>query len=279
MDVGLRIIGTVFRYMSFEVTVGTWPSRRESDIFSAGCVMCELISRQPLFNGQNKETQRQSILETFGVPMDNELDGNLPEPVSSRIQELKQPQQQASSVRSRLFSRFPHADPSARDLLAGMLRVGPVRRPLADALLEHRYFTSRQYFNPEVDRKTQDFPWTRHFPWERLKQLKECDADARWRHLYLESLSFHEELLGRDGEVLEELGIGPLLREQQEKGAFSVHWRSQLDRTWRLVSLVVLKSEHRGLREVVNAMSDVVLRQKLFSHFLPPSAFRAGGGE
>jgi len=84
----------------------------------------------------------------------------------------------------------------------------------------------------------------------------------------LECMSFREKaLLERDGPALEKLGIGAFLREMKVQGRFAPHWRPLVSHHWLVVAWVVLKSENDSLRAVVDALSEMGLRLKLFSFF------------
>jgi len=237
-----------------------------SDIWALGCIMCELLGRQPVFQSFTRETQISEILRLRGAPPEGELEGFLP---AASKPDLIARLMCAEPPAASLASLFPQASCFALSLASSLLQVGPLGRPSAAQALAHPYY--RELHDPG------DEPSARPFPWQSL-ELDAADADARWRHLYLECMCFREKALTeRDGAALEDLGIGALLREKKARGRFAPHWRPLVRSHWLLVSLVVLKSDHDGVRAVAAAMTDLGLRLKLFSFLLPSSVFNAPG--
>lgn len=60
-------------YRSFEVLIGI-PYDAAIDMWSLGCMLVELHSGEPLFNGSNEFDQVTKIVETLGMPPNNVLD-------------------------------------------------------------------------------------------------------------------------------------------------------------------------------------------------------------
>lgn len=60
-------------YRSFEVLIGI-PYDLAIDMWSLGCILVELLTGEPLFNGSNEVDQMNKIIETLGMPPASLLD-------------------------------------------------------------------------------------------------------------------------------------------------------------------------------------------------------------
>lgn len=106
----------------------------EIDIFSVGCIMVELIIRQPLFPGKSTMNQLSVIVQRMGSPTESDLSG-LTNPKARKYMES-----------------LPHKDPvdwsrilkgateQEIDLISRMLLWDPAKRITADEAVEHPYF-------------------------------------------------------------------------------------------------------------------------------------------
>ncbi|KAJ6641067.1 Cyclin-dependent kinase 6 [Pseudolycoriella hygida] len=106
------------------------PYNSAVDIWSSGCIIAEMFSRQALFPGQSEKDQLDKIFSLTGRPL---------------------PAQWPSTV-SYSIDSFPNRSPRqpnylchqlcelSNDLLSKMLAFDPRKRKSADALLQHPYF-------------------------------------------------------------------------------------------------------------------------------------------
>merc|ERR1711988_1318170 len=105
------------------------------DIWSAGCIMAELMKRRALFPGKNTLNQLELITGIMGSMTQEDISKfGKPDPKAVKLV-LKMPQKQ-----KRPFSDiFPDANPLAADLLDKMLQYNPAARITAAEALEHPY--------------------------------------------------------------------------------------------------------------------------------------------
>ena len=138
-------------YRAPELLLGQTQYSTPVDIWSAGCILLEMITKTPLFPGDSEIDQLHRVFRTLGTPNENTWSGvtSLPEFKSNF------PQFQPQS----LSKLFPNIDPDAIDLLSvcfflfffinllilnlkQMLVYEPDRRITAKNALQHRYFHS-----------------------------------------------------------------------------------------------------------------------------------------
>lgn len=113
------------------------------DVWSVGCIFCEIMTREPLFPGKDYVHQLRLITELIGSPDDASL-GFL------RSENAKRYVRQLPSYRKQNFSaRFPNMSPEALDLLEKMLIFDPSKRITVDEALCHPYLSSLHDINDE----------------------------------------------------------------------------------------------------------------------------------
>ncbi|KAF3337939.1 cyclin-dependent kinase G-2-like isoform X2 [Carex littledalei] len=128
-------------YRAPELLLGAKEYSTAIDMWSVGCIMAELLAKEPLFNGQNEKEQIDKIFKTLGTPNENIWPGykNLP---GSKVVFTKQPY-------NRLRDKFPATSFSGRptlseagfDLLNKLLTYDPERRISAEEALRHPWFS------------------------------------------------------------------------------------------------------------------------------------------
>ncbi|XP_078171899.1 cyclin-dependent kinase G-2-like [Carex rostrata] len=128
-------------YRAPELLLGAKEYSTAIDMWSVGCIMAELLAKEPLFNGQNEKEQIDKIFKTLGTPNENIWPGykNLP---GSKVVFTKQPY-------NRLREKFPPTSFSGRptlseagfDLLNKLLTYDPERRISAKEALRHPWFS------------------------------------------------------------------------------------------------------------------------------------------
>jgi len=104
------------------------------DIWACGCILAELGTRKPLFDGKCERNQLSKIFEVLGTP-DNE---NWPENAAVlKSNFVCMPKKAFCDV-------LPGLDPLADDLLEKMLHFDPSHRISASEAMKHAYFQNHQ---------------------------------------------------------------------------------------------------------------------------------------
>ncbi|KAH1199793.1 Mitogen-activated protein kinase MMK2 [Glycine max] len=113
------------------------------DIWSVGCILGEIITRQPLFPGKDYVHQLRLITELIGSPDDHSLGFLRSDNARRYVRQLPQyPRQQFAT-------RFPSMSPGAVDLLEKMLVFDPNRRITVKEALRHPYLAPLHDINEE----------------------------------------------------------------------------------------------------------------------------------
>ncbi|TYH63079.1 hypothetical protein ES332_D07G165700v1 [Gossypium tomentosum] len=113
------------------------------DIWSVGCILGEMMTRQPLFPGRDYVHQLRLITELIGSPDDSSLGFLRSDNARRYVRQLPQYPRQNFSV------RFPNTSPGAVDLLERMLIFDPHRRITVDEALCHPYLAPLHDINEE----------------------------------------------------------------------------------------------------------------------------------
>ncbi|PHT57684.1 Mitogen-activated protein kinase 4 [Capsicum baccatum] len=113
------------------------------DVWSVGCILGEIMTREPLFPGKDYVQQLRLITELLGSPDDASLQFLRSDNARRYVRQLPQyPKQQFTA-------RFPSMSPLAVDLLEKMLVFDPTRRITVDEALRHPFLSSLHDLNDE----------------------------------------------------------------------------------------------------------------------------------
>jgi len=181
------------------------------DVWATGCILCELITRQPIFAGRDHLDQIKKIVATLGTPTSEELQW-LPR-VSSARDFLKKCPPAPKADWSKLF---PTASPAAREIIEEMLRFDPTVRVSCKNAIQFRYFEG--LFEEEDlandTRSTTPVDW-KFDNFEPTKPLLQ-------NYIYQECARFHPEIIDRDKDALTERGMHDLLRKRRSNSTRSL---------------------------------------------------------
>lgn len=124
---------TTLWYSAPELLFGTKHYGSSIDMWAAGCILAELLNRQPLFPGQNGIDQLSRIFNTLGTPSAEDWPG---------VNYLPNYFPHDPSPQISFRHAFPSASPNAIDLMKSLLSFSPSARITANQALKHAFFTS-----------------------------------------------------------------------------------------------------------------------------------------
>jgi cell division cycle 2-like protein len=139
-------------YRAPELLLGAKKYSKAIDMWSVGCIMAELLSKEPLFKGKTEIEQLDKIFRTLGTP-DEKIWPGLSKLPGSKANFVKQ---RCSMLRMKFpaasFTGLPVLSESGFDLLNKLLAYDPEKRISAEAALQHDWFHEgplpRSDFNP-----------------------------------------------------------------------------------------------------------------------------------
>ncbi|KAF7153815.1 hypothetical protein RHSIM_Rhsim01G0222800 [Rhododendron simsii] len=148
------------------------------DIWSVGCILMEILIREPLFPGKDYVQQLALITELLGTPEDSDL-GFL------RSENARKYVKQLPCVPKKSFpQKFPDLSPIAIDLAEKMLVFDPSKRITVEEALNHPFLSSLHEINEEP---TCASPFV--FGFEQLSLSEEDIKELIW----MESLTFNRD--------------------------------------------------------------------------------------
>jgi len=154
------------------------------DLWSVGCILCEVLGRKALFPGKNHIDMVVRVAQVLGSPSDEELSWLPKESDAYRFLRKVCPQ----SAGIDLSQKYPLASPACLDLAKSLLRWDPNARLSAVDAQAHDYL--RSYIPKEAPIPPEPFDWT----FDGFKPTVEAVRDR----LYQECARFHSEILDRD---------------------------------------------------------------------------------
>lgn len=119
-------------YRAPELIFGATEYTTAIDIWSAGCVLAELLLGQPLFPGESGVDQLVEIIKVLGTPTREEI-----KCMNPNYTEFKFPQIKAHPWHKIFHKRMP---PEAVDLVSRLLQYSPNLRSSALDILSHPFF-------------------------------------------------------------------------------------------------------------------------------------------
>uniref|UniRef100_A0A0C9RYV4 cyclin-dependent kinase n=1 Tax=Wollemia nobilis TaxID=56998 RepID=A0A0C9RYV4_9CONI len=179
-------------YRAPELLLGIKKYSTAIDMWSVGCIMAELLAKEPLFNGKSEIDQLDKMFKTLGTPNEKIWPDfvNLP---GAKCKFVRQPYNKLrEKFPAASFSGKPTLSESGFDLLNRLLTYDPDKRITAEEALNH--------------------PWFREVPLPKMKTLMPTCPSRSDRDRQSRKLLKTPALLGKQlGKVHEgELAIGGL---------------------------------------------------------------------
>lgn len=144
------------------------------DVWSAGCILAELINRKPLLPGANYIDQLRRICRVIGTPSPD---------VIERMHGKRLPQEISMYDPQPWEAVCANASEAGLDLLSRMLKFDPAERITVDEALKHPYLSALH--DPEDEPSS--VPEMFDFSWD-----KDSMSEAELRsHLWDQALLFH----------------------------------------------------------------------------------------
>lgn len=128
-------------YRAPELLLGAKQYSTAIDMWSLGCIMAELLAKQPLFNGKTEVDQLDKIFKILGTPNDTIWPGFSKLP-GVRVNFVKhQYNQLRSKFPATSFRGSPVLSDAGFDLLNRLLTYDPEKRITAEDALSHPWFS------------------------------------------------------------------------------------------------------------------------------------------
>ncbi|EXJ76544.1 CMGC/CDK/CRK7 protein kinase [Cladophialophora psammophila CBS 110553] len=126
-------------YRPPELLLGETQYGPEVDIWSAACVFVEMFTKKAIFPGEGGElSQLDKVYNVLGTPTRSDWPGIVDLPWF----ELMQPVDRRKRVFEAMFKDI--FTPAGLDLVQKMFKYDPKKRPNAEQVLNHEYFTSEE---------------------------------------------------------------------------------------------------------------------------------------
>ncbi|KAA8542155.1 hypothetical protein F0562_023307 [Nyssa sinensis] len=127
-------------YRAPELLLGTKKYSTATDMWSVGCIMAELLTKEPLFNGKTEFDQLDKIFRTLGTPNEMIWPG-FSELPGVKVNFVKQPYNMLrKKFPAASFTGSPVLSNLGFDLLSKLLTYDPEERITAEAALNHGWF-------------------------------------------------------------------------------------------------------------------------------------------
>jgi len=186
-------------YRAPEVVLLASEYTKSIDVWSVGCILCELIGRKPIFTGKDHLDQIKKIINVLGTPAEADLQW-LPEKGPARNFIKKQC---PSCVKQSFKTIYTKASDSALEAIEKMLTFNPVTRVTVVDCLVLPYFENLHMPDDEPVADTPvDWAFDKFTPTKKLLQ----------NYIYVECSRFHPEIIKRDEKALAARGMKDLFR-------------------------------------------------------------------
>mmetsp|Transcript_83700 Transcript_83700/g.270850 ORF Transcript_83700/g.270850 Transcript_83700/m.270850 type:complete len:372 (-) Transcript_83700:191-1306(-) len=184
-------------YRAPEVVLLASEYTKSIDVWSVGCILCELIGRKPIFTGKDHLDQIKKILQVIGTPKEEDLEWLPPKsPARSFIKKVP------PSTKQPWEHIYPKATKTGIDAIEQMLTFNPLKRATVHKALTLPYYETLHMPDDEpVADVPVDWAFDKFTPTKRLLQ----------NYIYAECCKFHPEIAKRDEKLLASRGIDKLV--------------------------------------------------------------------
>ncbi|CAN6464187.1 unnamed protein product [Victoria cruziana] len=138
-----RLVVTLW-YRAPELLLGARLYSTAIDMWSLGCIMAELLAKEPLFPGKTETDQLDKIFRILGTPNEKIWPGYAKLP-GAKCNFVRQPynklREKFPKFTATSFSGKSTLSDAGFDLLNRLLTYDPEKRITADEALEHKWFT------------------------------------------------------------------------------------------------------------------------------------------
>lgn len=119
-------------YRAPELIFGNTKYDQKIDIWSAGCVIAEIIQGTPIFHGADAHTQIIEIIKKLGTPSEEDVTAMNPDYQNKQLPKV------VGLGWERILG--PGADPQAMDLVSKMIKYDPTKRISLYRAMAHPFF-------------------------------------------------------------------------------------------------------------------------------------------
>lgn len=178
-------------YRAPELLLGTTNYGTEVDMWSVGCILGELLAKEPILQGKNEVDELSQIFTLCGLPSEKTWPGFYRLP---NARSLKLPRDHRNTPG---FNRakFPFLTAAGIDLLSSLLSLNPDERPTAKEVLEHNYFREQPKPKP-----TEMFPTFPSKAGQEKRRRKSPHAPKRGEAPGIRNIDFSSLFAGREEE-------------------------------------------------------------------------------
>ncbi len=183
------------------------------DVWSTGCILAELLMRNPIFPGDDYKQQLNLIFNVIGTPSQDDMACITNEYALQYIKSL--PVSGPVSLEKIIGKKV---NPLAIDLLNKMLQFNPKKRISIDEALAHPYLAALH--DPKIE-VTCSQPWDHDFENELMDKnlTKEALQEFMWDEIY----KFRPTLRGRVGKGRDAKGDAEARAVEKSLGGLSLN--------------------------------------------------------
>ncbi|SAM00300.1 hypothetical protein [Absidia glauca] len=163
-------------YRSPELLYGDANYSTAVDLWSAGCIMGELLQHRPLLPGTTEQTQLNLIVKLLGTPNEHIWPGFTQLPLGKALLLPKQD-------KNTLKLAFPRISDQSTHLLAGLLTYNPRSRLNVRQALQHPYF--RESPRAQDPSMLPTYPEIRNIMSEKEKVRRAQDEERKRRMVHV----------------------------------------------------------------------------------------------